>query len=174
MPDARTYQDALRLMALVHDERMMPSDHVCDDLFERGLVTNHRDICDEYHAELTPAGREFICDALMADHQATDVEQSAPERVAPVQDIRGASVPMGTIPWGLHEVLWLVYADHGHGNQSAERLAERGGFSRAELGMLAVGTYGARPTPAEGRRIPLLDLWHLAQGLSPSKTPERT
>jgi hypothetical protein len=42
-------------------------------------------------------------------------------------------LPGGTIAWSEHEEAWRVYADCGHGNQSAERVAERGGFSFFEL-----------------------------------------
>jgi hypothetical protein len=84
--------------------------------------------------------------------------------VAPVQDNRrGATVKLSGIPWGLHEMLWRVYADHGHGDQSAERLAERGGFGRGELGMLAVGAYGSVDSAARGRTVPLLDLYRDAR-----------
>jgi hypothetical protein len=88
------------------------------------------------------------------------IELAPDERIAPVQHGEGVT-PMGGIPWGLHEMLWRIYADHGHGAQSAKRLAERGGFSRAEIGMLAVGDYGTasyKQLP-EGRTIPLLDLY---------------
>ena len=86
------------------------------------------------------------------------------QRTASVQDRRpshGASVIRVTsIPWGLHEMLWRIYADHGHDSQSAERLDERGGFSRLELGMLAVGCYGDSGWPAKGKCVPLLDLYN--------------
>jgi hypothetical protein len=92
------------------------------------------------------------------------IEVAPDERVAPVQDNRrGATVKLSGIPWGLHEMLWRVYADHGHGDQSAERLAERGGFGRGELGMLAVGAYGSVDSAARGRTVPLLDLYRDAR-----------
>jgi hypothetical protein len=91
------------------------------------------------------------------------IEVAPDERVAPVQDNRrGATVKLSGIPWGLHEMLWRVYADHGHGDQSAERLAERGGFGRGELGMLAVGAYGSVDSAARGRTVPL-DLYRDAR-----------
>ena len=90
------------------------------------------------------------------------VEVAPDERVAPVQDDRGDTVRLSAIPWGLHEALWRIYADHGHGSQSAERMAERGGFSRAELGMLAVGLYGLDRV-ARGRTVPLLDFYRDAK-----------
>jgi hypothetical protein len=91
------------------------------------------------------------------------VEAAPDERAAPVQDARSATVPLRAIPWGLHEMLWRIYADHGHGSQSAERIAERGGFGRGELGMLAVGAYGSSGTGNRGRTIPIVDLWRDAR-----------
>ncbi len=45
----------------------------------------------------------------------------------------------GTIPWSLAEVAYEAYSAAGHGSQSLERLAERGGFGWAELLMLFRG-----------------------------------
>jgi len=53
-------------------------------------------------------------------------------RRAPVQathEIRGP----GTISWEEHLLAWSGYASRYGTSQSAERLAERGGFSYAEL-----------------------------------------
>lgn len=95
------------------------------------------------------------------------IEAAPDERVAPVQD---RSSGLRAIPWGLHELLWRVYRDHGH-RQSAERMAERGGFARAELGMLAVGAYSLDDQSVpRGRTIPLLDLYRAS--LPPDATPE--
>lgn len=109
-------------------------------------------------------------DSLGLRHSATRIRSAievAPDegRIAKVQEAtRGATVPMRGIPWGLHEMLWRVYADHGHGEQSAERMVERGGFGRVELGMLAVGMYGGNERAARGHTIPLLDLYREARG----------
>ncbi len=93
------------------------------------------------------------------------IETTPDERLAPVQDRSGQ---LRAIPWGLHEMLWRIYADHGHGDQSAERIAERAGFSRGELGMLAVGSYSTDDRrPPRGRSIPLLDLYRAAQAAVP-------
>lgn len=54
-----------------------------------------------------------------------------PERRAPVQGDRYRVA--GTIPWSVHLKAWEGYAAAGHGSQSAERLAERGGFSYGEV-----------------------------------------
>ncbi len=48
------------------------------------------------------------------------------------------------IPWHFHERAWSVYAAAGHGDQSAVRLAERGGFGVLEIvACLALGNYRA-------------------------------
>jgi hypothetical protein len=61
------------------------------------------------------------------------------ERRAPVQESGhrlyrdGRYKPPGTVSWTEHEEAWRAYAKrYGH-QQSAERIAERGGFSRGEL-----------------------------------------
>lgn len=67
------------------------------------------------------------------------------ERRAPVQgnllwalpvDHRDRPVdakPPGTISWDEHEEAWRAYDAKYHSGQSAERIAERGGFAYAEL-----------------------------------------
>lgn len=53
---------------------------------------------------------------------------------APVQgDYRGAKHPAGTIAWREHEKAWRGYYKKWRSFQSAERIAERGGFSYGEL-----------------------------------------
>lgn len=84
------------------------------------------------------------------------------ERPCPVQDESGH---VRAIPWGLAEILYPAY---GH-NQSLERMAERGGFGRGEIGQLAVDTYGGeRAYRSRGRleRWPLLDLYEMARRAS--------
>jgi hypothetical protein len=75
-------------------------------------------------------------DALLASVVAVHEEKK--ERRAPVQGDR--SIPKGsdgresgTIAWSEHEEVWRAYADRGHGGQSAERIAERGGFGYREI-----------------------------------------
>lgn len=79
------------------------------------------------------------------------------ERPCPIQDRSGQT---RAIPWGLAEILYPAY---GHG-QTLDGLAERGGFGRGELGMLAADCYsnpdGTRPRL---RRMPLLDLYDMAR-----------
>lgn len=86
------------------------------------------------------------------------------ERWAPVQGMASGIVG---IPWGLHERLWGVYAAWGHGSQSAERMAERGGFGLGEIARLSVGYYHGEDM---NRRAPrggfvLLDLYEEARGV---------
>lgn len=75
------------------------------------------------------------------------------ERGAPVQPDRVYGSDRGKrpahafplrIPWHFQERAWSVYAAAGHGDQSAVRLAERGGFSVLEIvACLALGNYHA-------------------------------
>ena len=62
------------------------------------------------------------------------------EKTAPVQMPNGGRVPHGIamrVPWRIHQKAWEVYGKHY--NQSAERLAERGGFGLVELIYLLAG-----------------------------------
>ncbi len=78
------------------------------------------------------------------------------ERPCPVQD-HDTGNKLRAIPWGLAEILYPAY---GH-DQTLERLAERGGFGRSELGMLAADCY-SRGHPRLARP-PLLDLYEMAK-----------
>jgi len=55
--------------------------------------------------------------------------------------------PHGTVSWQEHEVAWAVYARR-HQGQSAERIAERGGFGIEELVMF-LGRMPATWEPSE-------------------------
>jgi hypothetical protein len=82
------------------------------------------------------------------------------DRPCPVQSRDGVRA----IPWGLAEILYPAY---GH-DQSLERMAERGGFGRMELGALAVDGYAALGGGGDrGQRKlgrwPLLDLYDMAK-----------
>lgn len=80
------------------------------------------------------------------------------ERPCPVQDNAGQ---ISAIPWGLAEILYPAY---GH-DQTLERMAERGGFGRGELGMLAADCYGSQSRPRPRlREMPLLTLYRMAKG----------
>lgn len=80
------------------------------------------------------------------------------ERPCPIQDRSGQ---LRAIPWGLAEILYPAY---GCG-QTLERLAERGGFGRGELGMLAADCYSGSADRSWPRlaRMPLLDLYEAAK-----------
>lgn len=67
---------------------------------------------------------------------------------APVQGDRHG--PPGTVPWRTHELAWERYRLAGHWTQSAERIAERGGFSYREIQCALAGHYNdcARCTAA--------------------------
>lgn len=56
-------------------------------------------------------------------------------RRAPVQKSRKLNKPAGTIAWEEHEEAWAAYAARYGSRQSAERIAERAGFSYGELVM---------------------------------------
>jgi hypothetical protein len=73
------------------------------------------------------------------------------ERRAPVQ--RDTNRSPGTISWGEHLRVWEAYAAKFSG-QSAERIAERGGFGYDEIIMLT----GKAPETWEPRK-PRLNLW---------------
>lgn len=45
----------------------------------------------------------------------------------------------GSVPWSVHLQAWEEYARQGHGSQSAERVAERGGFGYYEIQCLLSG-----------------------------------
>lgn len=47
-------------------------------------------------------------------------------------DWRKRGAPPGTMAWSEHCEVWEAYAKRGHGNQDAERIADRGGFGKQE------------------------------------------
>jgi hypothetical protein len=68
----------------------------------------------------------------------------------------GRRGPDVRIPWDIHVRAWQAYAAFGYGDQSAERIAERGGFGYGELVMLLadVDPFGKRPmTTREGMKL---------------------
>ncbi len=88
--------------------------------------------------------------------EVTATDERALSRRAPVQADK-VNPRHGTIPWLVHLRAWLAYAAAGHGDQSAERIAERGGFSYDEcqrwLGQCARAFRDPRPAdlpPLEG------------------------
>ena|SRR5688572_24028212 len=52
---------------------------------------------------------------------------------APVQGQPGRRDGSFTVDWDIHVRAWQVYAALGHGDQSAQRIAERGGFGALEM-----------------------------------------
>ena len=62
------------------------------------------------------------------------------KKCAPVQsDMHSSDGRPGTVSWEVHEKAWLAYKAAGCGSQSAERIAERGGFGYHELQCLLAG-----------------------------------
>jgi len=82
------------------------------------------------------------------------------ERRAPVQGIGdGRSItptsrPPGTVPWLVHMQAFEAYARHFGLGQSAERLAERGGFSYGEMQCLLAGHSPIRSACGEHPAVP--------------------
>jgi len=58
-------------------------------------------------------------------------------RQFPIQ--RSNGYPVGFVPWAVAEQAYEQYVRLGHGEQSLERLAERGGFGWSELTLLLRG-----------------------------------
>lgn len=61
-----------------------------------------------------------------------------PRRMAPIQDhlirpVQRGGIPAGKIPWPIHVLAWRTYHATFGNDQTAERIAERGGFSWVEL-----------------------------------------
>jgi hypothetical protein len=64
------------------------------------------------------------------------------QKYAPIQMPHHGHLPHGLqfrVPWRIHLKAWEQYAKLGHGAQTAERLAERGGFGLEELIILLAG-----------------------------------
>lgn len=63
-------------------------------------------------------------------------EMSDSERRFPVQPVHGRPQdrkPGGTVPWSVGVEAWVVYDKRWRSGQSAERIAERGGFGYEEM-----------------------------------------
>lgn len=69
---------------------------------------------------------------------------------------------MLAIPWGLAEILYPAY---GH-DQSLERLAERGGFGRGELGQSAASGPTAAADCSSGGRSSTYTTWPGAEWMT--------
>lgn len=76
-------------------------------------------------------------------------EAGAVEKRAPVQRYHGK-----TIPWRVHGLAWEAYAKKYGSSQSAERIAERGGFGVGEMDEFLPGwremAEGTHPQDASG------------------------
>lgn len=68
------------------------------------------------------------CQNCGHDPEQARPDEPKPERRAPVQRYHGK-----TIPWRVHGLAWEAYAKKYGRAQSAERLAERGGFGIGEM-----------------------------------------
>jgi hypothetical protein len=55
------------------------------------------------------------------------------EKRVPVQANKQLGKPAGTLAWWEHVKAWEAYEQRYHTGQSAERIAERGGFCYGEL-----------------------------------------
>ena len=75
-------------------------------------------------------------------------------------------IPPGRIPWAVHMVAWRAYAAAGHGDQSAERINERGGFGWSELIALIRGQY------LDGIGQAVTDLFEGAEGQTAQQNRE--
>jgi hypothetical protein len=102
-------------------------------------------------------GREHIVEPAMQEAVAILAKYSddgVSDRRAPVQRESRLRVPAGTIPWRTHLEAWRGYAAAGHGSQSAERIAERGGFSYREVQCAIAGHYGEVATCTADHAMP--------------------
>jgi len=79
--------------------------------------------------------------------QGSDAMKTAPIQVDP-RDSRERDFPT-RVPWSMSGRAWDAYAAAGHGNQSHERLVERGGFGVAEFVACILGRgYSSRAIQA--------------------------
>ena len=74
----------------------------------------------------------------------TEKTPSDPPRRANVQsEYRHRHLRGGSVPWAVHVQAFEVYRGKFGESQSAERIAERGGFGYRELQCLLAGHWGA-------------------------------
>ncbi|KKM85067.1 hypothetical protein LCGC14_1292800 [marine sediment metagenome] len=97
-----------------------------------------------------------------AGGRPTKEDEMTDDRTAPVQAIQssGQTILAGRIPWALHMVAWRAYRDAGHGDQSAEQIAKRGGFGWVELLAALRGEYNFRGGLQQSRH----DLYDVEDG----------
>lgn len=85
-------------------------------------------MADTHKGESSGEDFQRFVDAIDA---AIAAMSAKPERRAPVQGYHG-----NTIPWEVHGLAWEAYAKEYGRKQSAERIAERGGFGTCEMDTL--------------------------------------
>lgn len=95
-------------------------------------ATRHGEILLAFTDEHTSTQKRLDAIAAYRSAVVRTVMVAASKRTAPIQPQRGLPFP-ARVPWALHERAWSQYAAAGHGDQSAERLAERGGFGVGEF-----------------------------------------
>lgn len=110
-------------------------DAVIDDLSDRRGLRHQWNLIDyNIKVEIREAWEEIVTKALAATPETSHCETCVCGKRAPVQ----ASLPThqkgpGTISWEEHLEAWHGYAARYGSSQTAERLAERGGFSYGDL-----------------------------------------
>lgn len=67
--------DAARMLAGCYDERLLRSDHVLDDLFDRGLLVLATDCEGEWMTALTREGRQLVLRLLSHDQDAREAAE---------------------------------------------------------------------------------------------------
>ena len=104
------------------------------------MTRTPEEMAQEIHRIYGPTFLGYGCAAALLREWAGEIRREALEEAvrasktatAPVQPEQGFPFPT-RIPWAVHERAWSQYAAAGHGDQSARRLAERGGFGVREL-----------------------------------------
>lgn len=121
--------------AQVWQDGMNPEDLVQPEIEAPALqLEQDPDICPECgHHYLTKGSTAMShADWLAFNQWLVGGKPAIEERRAPVQRDRDRGKPAGSISWGEHLEAWNYYASRWPG-QSAERIAERGGFGYGEL-----------------------------------------
>ena len=93
-------------------------------------------------AELKGAAGLFVNEEhLNALLDAAEKQFLREGRRAVVQGERERGIGAGTVSWEVHLLAWSGYDAAGHGDQSAERINQRGGFSYGEIQCALAGHY---------------------------------
>lgn len=112
------------------------------NIIMQGLVAYGRDtfVGTDVEGYESPYSMEELARLIVRRLRENGNEIMKPKN-APIQLPHSGSTPHGIsfrVPWRIHEKAWREYAKN-HPGQSAERLAERGGFSLEELIYLLAG-----------------------------------